>query len=937
MADATTISVLIKARDQASAAFKNVETNAGRMAQGINRNRRAIGMGMLAMGAAITGVGVVMAKTAATFDSKMREVNSLIGLSQSEFQKLTDDTLEMSSAIGIDAVKASEALYQAISAGIPRENVIDFMTIASKAAIAGVTDTETAVDGLTTVMNAFKMDVGEAQRVADIMFVAVKGGKTTFEELSASMFYVAPIAAALGVEFEAIGGAAATMTKQGMPTKQAFTALRQTFVALMKPTVEMENALDQVGFASGRALLDAHGLQAGLQLLMTGTSLTEAEMTKAFGSVEAFGAVLALTGQNASEAAEDLRKSYESAGAATEAFDIINESTARQFEIMQARLKVVSIELGTVLLPIVIAITGKVSDMASKFRDFYKDHPTLVKWVGLISLALGGLLIVFGALALMLPGLIAGFTILWGVAFAPATAVILAVTAAIVAGIVIFKKWEDASVKVKIAMLALGAAILFAMGPYGLLVAAVLAGIAIWKNWDLVVSKVKKLLADTAKEVINLVRHVLVGIKAVADWLPGLKGTEEALQRDIDMLDRMSASMDDWSNETTRKTQEAADAWGAMEDGHHSTAGAVVTQNAQMGDSTSDTAKAIERALADVGGSYEDLTKKAESDTKTFADQVTYFADLNKKALEDVTKKAEEMETRLDSSLERLRSDLDETNVKWKESGLTLEDVAKRWAISTRQSIGEVIDEWDEMNLDLDDTKAVIQAFSDRTRQSIFDWRSSSIKDTEAVRDGFGQLMDSVFRTTNNINISLDDIVRRSKDPIVFTIIQNMRTQGSSFAGFAPPSIAAGSNPFGPSQTKGGDLATVLKLDAAAKASVAADVAKDMASGLISSSAGMKVLSAAGIALGDPDPFGGPRAGGGRAGGITLVGERGPELVSLPGGSFVHPNGTGPGGVTNQFHFHGAVYGLEDLREAVVEAVRDHAISGGFSGVFAEA
>ena len=71
-------------------------------------------------------------------------------------------------------------------------------------------------------------------------------------------------------------------------------------------------------------------------------------------------------------------------------------------------------------------------------------------------------------------------------------------------------------------------------------------------------------------------------------------------------------------------------------------------------------------------------------------------------------------------------------------------------------------------------------------------------------------------------------------------------------------------------------------------------------------------------------------------GGLALVGERGPELVSLPGGAMVHPNGSGPGG-TNNFHFHGAVYGVEDLKEAVVEAVRDHAISGGFSGVFAEA
>ena len=63
---------------------------------------------------------------------------------------------------------------------------------------------------------------------------------------------------------------------------------------------------------------------------------------------------------------------------------------------------------------------------------------------------------------------------------------------------------------------------------------------------------------------------------------------------------------------------------------------------------------------------------------------------------------------------------------------------------------------------------------------------------------------------------------------------------------------------------------------------------------------------------------------------LGLVGEAGPEAIV--------PLGRGGGmGTTNNFHFHGAVYGVEDLKEAVVEAVRDHAISGGFSGVFAEA
>ena len=61
---------------------------------------------------------------------------------------------------------------------------------------------------------------------------------------------------------------------------------------------------------------------------------------------------------------------------------------------------------------------------------------------------------------------------------------------------------------------------------------------------------------------------------------------------------------------------------------------------------------------------------------------------------------------------------------------------------------------------------------------------------------------------------------------------------------------------------------------------------------------------------------------------LAMIGEKGPEAVV--------PLGRGVG-QTNNFHFHGAVYGLEDLKEVVIGAVRDHAVRGGFSGVFAEA
>ena len=170
----------------------------GGFVKGIAKHRKAIGIGMTAMGGAIIGGLGMATKAAMDFEAGMREVNTMMGLGQEEFEAMSTDVLQLAKSMGINAVDSTKALYQAISAGVPQENVLTFMEIATKAAIGGVTDTETAVDGLTTVLNAFKIPMEDAQKVADIMFTTVKGGKTTFDELASKMFNVAPIAAATG-------------------------------------------------------------------------------------------------------------------------------------------------------------------------------------------------------------------------------------------------------------------------------------------------------------------------------------------------------------------------------------------------------------------------------------------------------------------------------------------------------------------------------------------------------------------------------------------------------------------------------------------------------------------------------------------------------------------------------------------------------------------
>src|SRR5690606_11670089 len=135
-------------------------------------------------------------------------------MSEQAMSQMEGDIISFSTEVGRTTDETIPALYQAISAGVPSENVFDFMKVASDAALGGVTDLETAVDGITSVVNAYGDEVVNAQQASDVMFTAVKLGKTNFEQLSASLFNVIPTAASLGVKFEDVAASLAALTAQ---------------------------------------------------------------------------------------------------------------------------------------------------------------------------------------------------------------------------------------------------------------------------------------------------------------------------------------------------------------------------------------------------------------------------------------------------------------------------------------------------------------------------------------------------------------------------------------------------------------------------------------------------------------------------------------------------------------------------------------------------
>ena len=124
---------------------------------------RFAGAAMLGVGAAITGVAVAGLREFATLERGMNEVFTLApAMSAEAMGKMTDDVRSFSREMGTSTTEVVPALYQAISAGVPTENVFTFLETANKAAIGGVTDLETAVDGISSVVNAYGEDVIDA-------------------------------------------------------------------------------------------------------------------------------------------------------------------------------------------------------------------------------------------------------------------------------------------------------------------------------------------------------------------------------------------------------------------------------------------------------------------------------------------------------------------------------------------------------------------------------------------------------------------------------------------------------------------------------------------------------------------------------------------------------------------------------------------------------
>lgn len=359
---------------------KDIEQLKGNVGGAFNKIGKAAIAGAAVATTAIAGFAASSIKEFATFESGMNEVFTLLpGMTDDAMKDMEKSVLDFSKEMKVLPEKTIPALYQAISAGVPKENVFDFLTTAQKAAKGGVTELETAVDGISSVVNAYGADVIDATKVSDLMFTAVKNGKTTFDEMAASLFQVIPTASSLGVEFDNVTAAIATMTAQGTPTSVATTQMRQLFVELSKSGSKAAKTFEEISGKTFKQFISEGGnVQDALKQMEREAQRNNISISDLFSSVEAGNAALSLTGKNAKKFAQNLKDMQDAAGATDAAYDQMNQGINTALESLAASFSSLKITVGREIAPVIEGLANKMAELASD-EKFVEDVTNLVR------------------------------------------------------------------------------------------------------------------------------------------------------------------------------------------------------------------------------------------------------------------------------------------------------------------------------------------------------------------------------------------------------------------------------------------------------------------------------------------------------------------------------------------------------------------------------
>lgn len=352
------------ATNRITAAARRSSAPLGRMGRSLSRTGTfltrylTVGLGVAA------GLAV---KMSLDFDTSMRKIVGLVGVSRKQVEAWKEDIENMSRATSISMDDLANGLYFVTSAGFRGAAAIRVLNASARAAAAGLGDVHTVADAVTSAVNAYGEGTLSAAHATDILVAGVREGKMPVDALAASVGSVLGVASEVGVSFAEVTATAAALSRVGAPVNRTMTGIRFLLANLVNPTQKAEKALKSVHMTADelRKSIRERGLIKTLQDLRARFGDNIAGFLQTVGGARGVIVALGLVGKHSAVVDRILNKTRNSTGSANKAFDEMASGPGFKLRKALNNLKVSMEEFGDSITPAVSVLVTGLSKLAS--------------------------------------------------------------------------------------------------------------------------------------------------------------------------------------------------------------------------------------------------------------------------------------------------------------------------------------------------------------------------------------------------------------------------------------------------------------------------------------------------------------------------------------------------------------------------------------------
>ncbi len=251
---------------------------------GVSAAARRANFELLRAFSIFAGISIVTraVRTLADFSQAISTVEAVSSSTSTELAALEERAKQLGATTRFTATQVAEGMVFLARTGLAANEVLDSIAPALFLAQSGNIELARAADITTSVLKAFRLEVGEVGRVVDVLALTTTSAKTDVNQLGQAMKFVAPISAGLGISLEETSAALGVLSDNGLQASLAGTGLRRVLSELESPTGRAVKILRALGLTAEEIQVSQVGLITALTRLKE-AGITTGEALDFFG------------------------------------------------------------------------------------------------------------------------------------------------------------------------------------------------------------------------------------------------------------------------------------------------------------------------------------------------------------------------------------------------------------------------------------------------------------------------------------------------------------------------------------------------------------------------------------------------------------------------------------------------------------------------------